>query len=556
MALRRRKLTIYHIRGVIDGSPVSQFEQVLADPGSVDSIPLDGDHPFDAQLYLSTSEPRVPPWVPFLNEGFGDLGIVATQRPSAVLVIKTHYYKDHYFALTFGQGRHLLRQDAYDRNYGLRVALNVIYQEGTQDTDQGRLRSISATTVAANTIRTRRQSDRKATFEAFGVDIQRDLLGAITGTPIDSAFWGTRISGSDGLSVVPSIEFDSLGQFLRAVAKKHRDTSYQQDFNWIDNLRVVQDPDLLDQLYAELINVLLAGTGDVEVAVPGMIDWDDVEEFRYSFDSEHGFADPADCPISEALERNDLIDAVDISHLRRWQLEARDDADEVVGKWPLMQCLSGELTIDGENKYVLADGEYFEISRDYGDDLDGFIDGIAESNYPLLQTQGNISEGEYNERAAASSPSFLLLDKKTVRVLGKTTPIEICDILSDDGAFIHVKRKLGSSALSHLFAQGSVSADLFLMSAAYRDSCLTRIREAERERAEEEGDDGFAGRFATFEQRGINTDDYTIVYAIVANWNGQDAVSALPFFSKVNLRRHVEDLRRMGYAVQIARIEV
>jgi hypothetical protein len=42
----------------------------------------------------------------------------------------------------------------------------------------------------------------------------------------------------------------------------------------------------------------------------------------------------------------------------------------------------------------------------------------------------------------------------------------------------------------------------------------------------------------------------------VSQWGDRNLVQALPFFSKVNLRRHADDLRRMGYKVAFKRIDI
>jgi Family of unknown function (DUF6119) len=44
---------------------------------------------------------------------------------------------------------------------------------------------------------------------------------------------------------------------------------------------------------------------------------------------------------------------------------------------------------------------------------------------------------------------------------GGRSSIEICDLLSSEKAFVHVKAKTKSSTLSHLFAQGLNSAQAF-----------------------------------------------------------------------------------------------
>jgi uncharacterized protein (TIGR04141 family) len=205
--------------------------------------------------------------------------------------------------------------------------------------------------------------------------------------------------------------------------------------------------------------------------------------------------------------------------------------------------------------YIVAEGEFFEVEADYAKSLNDYIGAVAESPYLLPEGLGDIEEAVYNNRAAQSHPSYLLLDQMTIRVAGKTTPVEACDLLTQDGGFIHVKRKLGSSSLSHLFSQGTVSAELFLMNERYRTDLHQKISEAERDRARRDGDPGFVGRFSAFDPARISATDYRIVYAIVAKWKGRSLTQALPFFSKVNLRRHLEDLTRMGYGTAVARVQ-
>ena len=107
--------------------------------------------------------------------------------------------------------------------------------------------------------------------------------------------------------------------------------------------------------------------------------------------------------------------------------------------------------------------------------LDKEIKSIDESTADLPPSPGDKPEGEYNEDAANHSNEHLLLDKKSVRIPSKTSPIEICDVLTADKKMIHVKRKLSSSSLSHLFSQGFVSGDLLVTSAEYRDACVKKI---------------------------------------------------------------------------------
>ncbi len=257
----------------------------------------------------------------------------------------------------------------------------------------------------------------------------------------------------------------------------------------------------------------------------------------------------ADLEISDYLtvleEKGKLEDLKFADLQRNHRIQAYDGAGQLLAEWPVFRCLSGELKVRGAT-YLIDGGDFFEIADDYLRILEVYVNGMRESNLVLPESGRDETEGAYNERAAATSDKYLLLDKETVRTSTHTTPIEICDILTDDRQFVHVKRKLGSSSLSHLFAQGVVSADLFLMSAEYRDKAKERIKRAEAGGA----------RFSSFDVQGINSTEYQIVYAIIANWHGRTLVQALPFFSKVNLRRQAEQLRRMGYKVEYKRIKV
>lgn len=102
-----------------------------------------------------------------------------------------------------------------------------------------------------------------------------------------------------------------------------------------------------------------------------------------------------------------------------------------------------------------------------------------------------------------------------MRVDSMTSPVEICDILAADRCFIHVKRNFGSSTPSHLFAQGSVSSGLFLMSKEYCTATLKKIQDEEQARAAASGDPGFVGCFSLWAGR-ITPREYEVSYAIVA----------------------------------------
>jgi uncharacterized protein (TIGR04141 family) len=109
----------------------------------------------------------------------------------------------------------------------------------------------------------------------------------------------------------------------------------------------------------------------------------------------------------------------------------------------------------GGKLYALSLGEWFEIDQDHVAGVNAELAQI-EDHATLVLVDGIAGEGEgcYNERAAdASDGRLALLDAKPVLYGGCKSRIEICDLLSNDMNFIHVKAKTKSSTLSHLFAQ-------------------------------------------------------------------------------------------------------
>ncbi|HWI02237.1 MAG TPA: DUF6119 family protein, partial [Acidimicrobiales bacterium] len=216
-----------------------------------------------------------------------------------------------------------------------------------------------------------------------------------------------------------------------------------------------------------------------------------------------------------------------------------------VHRWQVWQCLVGQLTIGGDT-YILDEGELFRVRKDYVDELDEFVRRMPESSVHLPPSLASLHEGDYNARVADQDSDFVLLDKKTVRTEGRTTPVEICDLLTRARQLVHVKRHLGSSNLSHLFAQGVVSAELLQTSSEFLVAANKRTRESS------------SGRlgFDFFDTPSIVPRDFEVVYAIIERWNNRTMSEALPFFSKVNLREAASNLRSRGFRVSLKQVPV
>jgi uncharacterized protein (TIGR04141 family) len=155
-----------------------------------------------------------------------------------------------------------------------------------------------------------------------------------------------------------------------------------------------------------------------------------------------------------------------------------------------------------------------------------------------------MNEDSFNKDAVTALAPALLMDKKLVNSRMQTTPVEVCDVLTADRRLIHAKLKFGSRDLSHLFSQGFVSATLLQSDSVFRDATHKKIKEL-----------GGGDSFDFFNIPSLQAPDFEIIYVIVAPWKGRTLSEALPFFSKVNLLRTMEDLINRGFRVAVARVD-
>src|SRR5207244_3420860 len=132
------------------------------------------------------------------------------------------------FAVTFGQGRHLLEPETLESDFGLKVVLNTVAPD--------QLKSVDAKTIDETTMHTRRDVSRDSSFAAFGLDVSRDLLRAVTGTPQDDTL-GPRLTGSDALGLHTRAQVPQLPALATRLLEAYQAEHYKEHFDFIDYLR-------------------------------------------------------------------------------------------------------------------------------------------------------------------------------------------------------------------------------------------------------------------------------------------------------------------------------
>jgi len=474
-------------------------------------------------LFIQSAHPKPPPWADFFVPHVDPSKFGLVGSASAALLIPGD---NLWWALTFGQGgRHLLHDGLYVEGFGLRVALNTLGDEN--------LKSIDKETFDMIAGHARQQASREVGTAEFGLDIERDLLWAVTGSPTDRSF-GQQLTGRDALVISTHIDLEGLETFLPRLYPAFLDTHYQKKFSWIDNVceadedeRQILDMELLERLQAENFE-------QTWLAPPEVLEWSAVRYFSYS-------------EASRSAERFDVhwttffadkvsnASALSIDFLKSRYIFCLGDDGITIKKWPVYRCIYAEIDYP-DTSYFLSGGRWYRIAKLFVDQVKDAVSKIPVLDDGYLPDYADKTEDAYNERVGNSSIGFHLMHRVLVPYGGGKSTIEFCDLLGDNGDIIHVKRYSGSRDLSHLFAQGLNSGQLFQIDEGFRRAVDPHLP------------DVFRGRFIVNRPA---AKELRVVLAIVSK--SLKSLN-LPFFAQLSLRHAAQRLEIFGYRVALAKI--
>jgi len=477
-------------------------------------------------LYVKPSSQRLPSWLSFFHGATEQqLEGLFNSSTSAVLLLATN---GRTFVLAFGYGRALLHGASFEDDFGLKVTLNAV--------DPSKIYSVDRDTLDTISRHSQIQASQAAPIDEFGLDVEQDLLRAVTGTPRDPAL-GTTLTGKDALRVNARITLGELEALLARCLAEYTKNDYKERFAWVDNIHAIKDPDLRSKLDTALVDKIRAGEIErIWLAPPERIEWDRVAGFAYSAKSAEDVR--PDLHLSDFLATLHDVNKLDVDLLRHRRVRAiSHESDLIEYEWATYQCLYAEVE-RGQQQYLLTNGKWYRVQQAFLNQVNQDIGNIAEVDlhFPTYIQGQDPSETQYNQRvAAASNGSLALMDGQFVPIVGRDK-VEFCDLYTQDQRIIHVKRYGASKAFSHLFAQGLVSGTLF-----FRDQQFRHVLNQKLPASHQLADALARPDLAQF----------TVVFAVVS---GSTKPLVLPFFSKVNLRHTHRELTELGYHVAISKI--
>ncbi len=192
-------LTIFKIR-----SGITNHDEIVVNRDRLRVFPVSINRNLLGILYVQRNPLKLPSWLGFFEDIVDFEGMeLRTTGAKAVLVIQRD--ANTVFALTFGYGRWMIQDSAIESRFGLHVTLNAIDPTGIRSIDHKRLEAISR--------QTREQLSQASGLQYFGMDVERDLLRAVTGKPRDATL-ADRLAGGDQLTVIGDISIRGLNAAL------------------------------------------------------------------------------------------------------------------------------------------------------------------------------------------------------------------------------------------------------------------------------------------------------------------------------------------------------
>ena len=444
---------------------------------------------------------------------------------SALVLLKA---EERIFALTFGHARHFLVPDSFERDFGLRVVVNRVNKDN--------IRGISLRMFKETPVKRQEESAKGTGLRTFGVDIQQDLLRGVTGVPEDPNF-ASRLSGADSLALDVALNFSDLADKCKELLSAYNANEYaKRGFDWIDNLKVVRSPTLIEQLDQNFVAALKEKDKSIQMLCPDSCNRTAIRGFLH-------VGEKADAEKHTELELDEWQNALGIGlarftvkELQERRIRGFDGEGAKATEIQERDCFIFETDVSG-TKFVLSNGEWFEVATNFDTEITKYVKAISGKTVALPAFAKAWKDEDQYVAEAAKTADLMSMHKKTCTIGG--TAIEPCDLLHRTGALVHVKVWSQSSTFSHLLAQGAVSAESLLQYSEFRNHVAKSATKHK----------GVIRKL--FPKDAFVTSKLEVVLALV-----RETSKPLPFFSRLNLMREGQRIERLGYSVKYHRIEV
>lgn len=90
------------------------------------------------------------------------------------------------------------------------------------------------------------------------------------------------MTGSDQLNLTATVDVQNLSKFLKNAYARYTASCYKNSFGRIDHIRRIKSKSIIDELDSKVIDLINEGSPIVWVAVPEVIEWENIAGFKYA----------------------------------------------------------------------------------------------------------------------------------------------------------------------------------------------------------------------------------------------------------------------------------
>lgn len=470
-------------------------------------------------LYFQESKIKKPTWLKsFFLDNSKLLALQFSSSSTSALLITSVTYKSkiYTFAIAFGYGRYLLKDNITVPDFGLKTALNLMVG--------GKIRALNRNTLSSNPKIISEQITIPGTTADFSIDYDTDLIKSISGIASNIEL-AKLITGKDSLSFNTESNFSNIDVLLKKCLKHYSKKDYTKEFSWIDNIKYVTVSSLIDELDKKLLDKIQNKDQNVIIAAPQMLDWEEIDGFTYN--NSVNAVKYEDLDIAQFYASFVDLSKTNIEDIKKKRINCWGSSSESqLAKWSPYECLFVDLQVKNE-RYILSNAKWYNINPSFYAKIEKFYKSIKQSSIKFPPHADSLEE-DYNKTLSKLLKAELL-DKKNISYGGGHSKIEVCDVFTDNKEIIHVKVHHGSASLSHLFSQGAVSGELLIAEADFRKKVRSKLSTSAK---------------PLITLSGFVASKYTITFVVL-----KQKTQSIPFFSKITLFNAHKKLTTLGYSV-------
>ncbi|MEU1302473.1 DUF6119 family protein [Streptomyces shenzhenensis] len=504
--------------------------------------------------YLRDMTEKTPAWARLLAPIFTELESVQNFSNRLVIFLPVG---ERTFAICFGYGSSTLEWSWVEANFGLRFAARRF--------DSNHMSGIGSRRIDASARSQWVQIPANSSINDFEVELEGEFTRKLVGRLDEGMEFPDlgAVVATDSVSFKLDTDLNKVRDVLERMLSTAETDAASADLAFIDALEplrvkseIVKDLEklLVDDVFGararkpqgvpldELaVNSLTVHI--LSVAPPDDVSVENIHDFViYKNDHIQVFESMTLESLREAIF--ELPGQFGVSSLADIKVQARDSNGEAVSMAkPLKHWLIFEAG-DDDRRYLLTLGKWYALAERYSEKLNQDL-GKIEDVTPILKLRtwddwgkGQNWERHYNDKATESRPDLICLDRYPL-FAEDGDQVEACDLLHSGGYLIHVKQYTGSQTLSHLFAQGFVSAQTIISDESYRKDFIEAVRSIN----------------SAFVDAASALPPKVVTFAIAFDGT-QQLPRDLPTFSKVNLRSFSRRIKLLGSVATLSRIQM